>query len=201
MNEIEIVKWVTLFVIQFAGAAIALVSVLHMRLKPFTSITPGALMTWMLWTVVFVLILTACLTLLTPGIGSRLWSRALPECDPPAFLTRLTFELAISLCALVDLLGFAVLIYATGGSRQTVYVPYLFTIVLLIIMLEAPLEIIIICFALSVIIFWVFLFHYDRSFEATRPKLYNIYFGVITSLCVSFPTLVMVVDKYLKANS
>lgn len=190
--ENENAKWIALFAIQIVGVSIAFVSVLHLRLAPSTNITPGLLMTLMLWAVGVAAILTVCLIVLTPGIGSSLWSMAFSKWNPPGFLTLLNFDLAISLCALVDILGLSVLIYATGGSRQTMYVPYLFTIVLLIMMLRAPLGTIITCFALTVIIFWGCLFYHNENFEVTIKRTYDIYFGTITSLCVLFPTLVKI---------
>lgn len=191
-SENEIVNWVTLFAIQIVGVSIAFVSVLHLRLAPFTNITPGPLMTLMLWAVGVTAVLTVCLIVLTPGIGSSLWSATFSKWDAPAFLTWLTFSWAISLCALINFVGLGVLIYATGGSRQTMYVPYLFTIVLLIIMLDAPKKTIIGCFALTVIIFLGCLFCHNENFEVTIKRTYDIYFGIIIGLCVLFPTLVKI---------
>ena len=192
-----------LFVIQIVGVSIVFVSVLHLRLKPFTSITPGTLMTRMLLTVAVVLVLTLFLTLLKAGMISSLWKLITGKTTPSTLLKLGTFRWAISLCAVMDLLGLAVLIHATGGSRPTMYVPYLFTIVLLIIMLDAPLETIITCFVLTVIIFWGRLFYYNTDFKVTEGKqwIYNLYFGGITSLCVIFPTLVMVIDRCRKVKS
>lgn len=185
-------KWFALFTIQLVGVLLALLGA--RKLDTFTNIKLDKLtqVQGVLWGV---LIFTVCLMVLKafPSILGMTLNE-----DDTALVSLLPFEIAISLCALVDLFGLAKLIKETGGSRQTIYTPYLFTIVLLIIMLNAPKITIFICFVLTVIIFYGCLLWsrlYNSSFEVTKPKLYNRHYGAIIGVCVLFPTLLKVYEE------
>jgi len=197
--EPEQCKLVALFIIHSAGVILAFVSVLHLRLQPFTNLGSG-LLKFMMWTVAVVAIVTLILILLTPGVGTSLWElREKPV--PSVFANWVTFRFAVSVCAVIDLLGLAILIGATGGPSHSMYFPYLLVVVPLIIMLGTlktnPITVWI-CLALTVSIFLLCLFWprlKNKSFKLTqgRELIYNLYFAVITGLCVFFPILLQII--------
>jgi hypothetical protein len=190
----EIDRLNALFAIQTIGVCFAAISILQLRLKPFTNITRGPLMTLMLYTAGVVTFVTVFLILVQAGMISSLCRLIMGNSAPSVFSRSVAFSWAISLCAFMDLSALAILIYATDGPRQSMYTPYLFTIILLIIMLQAPWWTIIGCFTLTVIIFWVCIFYRNKNFEVTKRFTYDLYFGFITSLCVLFPTLVKILN-------
>jgi hypothetical protein len=100
-----------------------------------------------------------------------------------------SFTKIVRFCAGVDLVALAYLIYATGGSRQSLFVPYLFVIVPVTIILQDSKRPIAIYFVMTVVICWVCLWLKCSAFQVHYPEhSYNIAYGAVTTLCVFLPT-------------
>lgn len=185
-------KLAALFVIQSAGVIIASISVLHLNFKPFSNLD-SSLAQLALWTVGFVVVITLILIFLTPGVGSSLWEFKKKNA-PALFMRTITFQRAVAVCAVLDLVGLFILIFTTGGPCYSMYLPYLLIIVPLIIMLDADYRTVWVCFVLTVSIFIVCLFFFqNKCFEVTKEFVYYVYFALITTFCVFFPILLRLI--------
>lgn len=193
----ELGRMLTIFVIQIIGAIVALGSVF--KLGNCTNISPKLSKIMKGFVIgIFVVTLLSFIfhkdilrLILTEITGTEITG------EEKSYLTFLTCDVALSLFALLDLLGLGLLIWATGGSARSIYIPYLLIIVPLAAMLEAPITIIVICFFLTVIVFWKGYFGVKNvAFEVNEQKIYERHFAVITSVCVIFPTGIQVAVSY-----
>ena len=190
--EPEKCRLAALFIIHSGGVILALASVLHLRLRPFTNLSSGQLR-FMMWTVVVVAIVSLHLIMLTPGVGTSLWE-LLEEPVPNFFSSFITLQLAIFICAVIDISGLGILIGITGGPLRSMYFPMLLIILPLIIMLDANCTTVWICFVLTIMIFLLCLHLIrNRTLQLTRELIYNLHFTAITSLCVFFPILLRLI--------
>ncbi len=190
----ETPKITALFVIHSAGVILALISVFHLKFKPFTNLNPS-LAQLGVCTVGVVAGITIILIFLTPEVGSSLW--VLRGKKPPRPLTgTITFERAVAVCAVIDLLGLSILIFITGGPCYSMYLPYLLIIVPLIILLDTDYRTVWACFVLTVVIFMLCLFRFhNKTFEVTQESVYYVYFAFITTFCVFFPILLKLIAQ------
>lgn len=193
--ELDNYSFVALYTIQSTGVITALASTVHFRFKRVTNLTRSRRKYMMLTTIV-ASIITFVLVLITPGIGSSLWE-IMGKAPPPRFLSNLvTLQRAVAVCAVMDLIGLCILISLTGGPLRSLYQPLLIIIVPLIMILGTDRTTILVCFCLTMVIFLLTLFLLQvKDFQARRRNVYNIYYAIITGLCVFFPILLRLITQ------
>ena len=196
-NEHEFSKMIALFFVQLIGVTI--VGITLRKIKSFTSITSRQ--EKVMWYIVVIAgALTIILCLLQRQLLSGILSLIKSEWGQIDCLSFVTFSFVISFYAFMDLLGLAVLIYLTGGSSRSMYIPYLLIIVPMMIALEADPIIASGCFGLSILVFLVCLWRQDEPFTVTQQKIYNRYFAGIVFFCVFFPTALMLLIMWYDAK-
>lgn len=182
----ESIKLEALRMVQFAGVIFGLIAVILIRF--ITTIPKGQ------WYIMLVIICSVALaTYSFFGCSKHSFAAVRQVMNPSGTASSssgLSFSTIMRWCAFLDLGALAYLIYATGGSRESLFVPYLFIIVPVTIILEDSKLCISLYFVITVVIFWVCLLWWKcAAFAAARPDIwYNIAYGVITTLCVFFPT-------------
>ncbi len=101
----------------------------------------------------------------------------------------MSFSGLLAAYALMDLLVLAFLVHATGGSRLSLYSPFLFIIVPVAIALGENRWRVVLYGGLTIAIFFVMMFWKDKEFKIDKCDQYDWWWGGITILSVSFPTI------------
>ena len=130
------------------------------------------------WTALVVILLSAIISIIYPIYLSKTKS------GPSSYLSESNI---ISFYVFIDLLALSIYIYATGGSRQSLYTPYLFLIVPMTVILHESLLRVFFYVVGSFIVFWAFLRMRESTFKIEEAARYDKYFAIITILCVFFP--------------
>ncbi len=190
--ELDNSSLVALYTIHSTGVITALASTVHFRFKRITNLTRSRRKYMMLTTIV-VSIITLVLVFITPGIGSNL-CEIMGKAPPPFLSNLVTFQRAVAVCAVMDLIGLLILISLTGGPLRSLYQPFLIIIVPLIMILGTYRTTILVCFSLTLVIFFLTLFWLQvKDFQARRRNVYNIYYAIMTGLCVFSPILLRLI--------
>lgn len=190
-NKVETEGFMALLIVQLMGVLLA--GGLTFSLSAVYGETFSA--NWIFYSRVVV----SCILLLTMVIASfqteflsLFWSWF--DFRPPAPKGVFGVKQALCIYFLADFAALAVLIYGTGGSEQSLYSTFLFVLVPITIALgRKPGTEIVIGFAfLTIAIFLVLLWVHSTldSNGGASDGSRRIWFGVITTMCVVFPTIV-----------
>lgn len=103
----------------------------------------------------------------------------------------MTLSRLFAVYAVLDLFVLAYLVHSTGGSRLSLYTPFLFIIVPVAIVLGEKPRRVLFYGGLTVVIFFVVMYWKDKAFKIDDCDInkYNLCWGIITLLSVLFPTL------------
>lgn len=181
-----------LLFVQIVGIIVAASSVIASKFKPFCNIS-DQLTNYMMVALIVLLFLTLAVAFCNRDIGPTLYRGAGGTGIPPKFFRLVNLSQQVLIYTVCDLLVLSLLIYASGGSRQSLYSAFLFVIVpVTIVLRESPVRVGLYAF-LTVFIFYGTLKYYNEAFEVLVSGTYNGWFAGITTLCVFFPTLLFFV--------
>jgi len=187
-NKSELNQIIALFFMQIFGAVFILFTIFDL---PSSSKINSDLQGYMFKAIFSVIGASGVLFALHRDIGPRLWDTLVGPQSTPKFFGYLSLSRVIFFCELINIVVLGVLIYSTGGPRQSFYTPYLLIIVPLTIVIGENPRNICVYFALTAIIFLSTLFFLqNQEFEVLEPLRYNLHYAAITLQCVFFPTAV-----------
>ena len=178
----ETPKMVALLVIQLAGTLAALASTFDLQQCAQIDAKYISRIRWVLMLALAVTVLLfTCHQEILPSIMAALFDGT-RKCGIP-------FACVICAYATIDLGALAYLIYATGGSRHSLFVPFLLIIVPVTTMLQDSGARVVLYFGATWLIFAICLFLRNREFKIDESThRYDLHYFGITAICVMFPT-------------
>lgn len=197
----EIQNLVALFIVQILGILSGLIGTFNLtNSKEFckSSTNIGIPKRDRMMAVIFVVLIISVGSIVCHGhiypILLRWGDSSSVPSEPAKPWPGLPFSGIVCVYALMDLGVLAYLISKTGGSRQSLFVPYLLIIVPVAVILQDSKILIGIYFLTTVAIFWLCLSRWKNTdFQVTNEVAYNKSYGLITTLCVFLPTFLKVV--------
>lgn len=187
--------FLALFIVQLVGTVLAFGTTISLK-EDATSSFPWIKLIQLV--IILVFVLTLVVAAFQRDLAPMFWRAFGGAPLEPRFLYRLDLHSAHLIYFLVDFAALAFMIYATGGSIESLYSTFLFIIVPISIALGNPGKRTIVIFAsITVCIFIVLLWYPTPPAPvhlAGTTTIHKIWFGVITAVCVFLPTFVFCIQ-------
>ena len=192
-------QFFALFVVQLMGTVLAAGSLIFIgEIYLESKFAPHAVVA--MWGVVITVFVVTCVVAFNhKDVGHRVWEGLGGDAAQLKRLRRFDLASAHLIYFLADFVALAVLMYYTGGSRESLYTTFVFVIVPVSIALGCPTKRVVIAFALiSVFIFTALLYIPVPLVSTSLTELSSLrkgWFTAITVACVGFPTFVYCIQR------